>query len=68
MAAIFALIFVPALAAMLFMLGLLRGSPSLASGAAAAIFVALAMGVFIGLLRLVRQWEAPVEAGDEHRA
>jgi hypothetical protein len=64
MAAIFALIFVPGFAAILFMLGILRDSPSLASGVAAAIFIALAMGVFVGLLRLMRQWEA----GDEHRA
>jgi hypothetical protein len=64
MAAIFALIFVPALAAMLFMLGLLHGNPSLASCAAVAIFVTLAMGVFVGLLRLMRQWEE----ADEHHA
>jgi hypothetical protein len=64
MAAIFALIFVPALAAILFMLGILHGNLSLSSGAAAAVFVVLATGVFVGLLRLMRQWEA----GDEHRA
>ena len=64
MAAIFALIFVPALVAMLFMIGVLRGDLSFATGAAAAVFVSLAMGVFIGLLRLMRQWET----ADEKRA
>jgi hypothetical protein len=64
MAAIFALIFVPALAAMLFMVGILPGHLTIATGAAAVTFIALAMGVFLGLLRLMRQWEA----GDEHRA
>lgn len=64
MAAILALIFVPALAAILFMMGIAVHSHSLATGAAAVIFVSLAMGVFGGLMKLMRTWEA----GDEHEA
>ena len=57
MAAILALIFVPAFAAILFMVGLASGTPTLATAAAATIFIALAAGVFVGLMRLMRHWE-----------
>ena len=57
MAAIFALVFVPALAAVLFMLGLLNGGLTIATVSAALLFVALATGVFAGLYRMVHRWE-----------
>ena len=57
MAAIFALVFVFILAAALFMIGGLFGGLSIASIAAVAIFIALASGVFIGLLRMMKHWE-----------
>jgi hypothetical protein len=57
MAAIFALVFVPALAAVLFMVGLARDGMSWSAGIATVIFVALAAGTFTGLFRLARVWE-----------
>lgn len=57
MAAVFALVFVPGLAAVLFMLGGNQGQLSFGSAFAATVFVALAAGIFTGLLRLTRQWE-----------
>lgn len=57
MAAIFALVFVPALFGVLFMVGLARDGMSWSTGVATAIFVALAAGLFTGLFRLTRQWE-----------
>jgi hypothetical protein len=61
MAAVFALVFVPTLAAVLFMLGGLHGSMSFSSILATSVFVALATGSLVGLFRLVYEWdhEAP---------
>ena len=57
MAAVFALIFVPTLAAVLFMLGGLDGSLSFSTGLATAVFVSLAIGILVGLFRLVHAWD-----------
>jgi putative effector of murein hydrolase LrgA (UPF0299 family) len=57
MAAVMALIFVPALAAVLFMLGTLQGHLSISTVIAAAIFVALTMGVFGGAFQMFRHWD-----------
>ena len=57
MAAVFALVFVPALAAVLLMAGVVRGSLSLSTGLAATVFIALAAGMLAGLFRLARKWE-----------
>ena len=64
MAAVFALIFVPGLAAVLFMLGTNQGQLSFATAAAATVFVALATGIFMGLLRLSRTWEDEKPTGN----
>jgi endonuclease/exonuclease/phosphatase (EEP) superfamily protein YafD len=58
MAAIFALIFVPAMAAVLFMIGTLHRGISIATVSATLIFVALATGIIVGLVRLMNQWES----------
>lgn len=60
MAAVFALVFVPGLAAVLFMLGLTGSGMTLATGAAAFVFVALATGLIAGLFRLAHTWEDEV--------
>jgi len=57
MAAVFALVFVPGLAAVLFMLGGAKGDLSFGTAMATTVFVALAAGVFSGLLRLSQRWE-----------
>jgi hypothetical protein len=57
MAAIFALVFVPAVAAVLFMLGDIHGHLSVTSVAATGMFVALLGGLLAGLFRLARQWD-----------
>jgi len=57
MAAVFALVFVPGLAAVLFMLGLVGDGVTLATGAASFVFVALATGLIAGLFRLAHAWE-----------
>lgn len=57
MAAVFALVFVPGLAAVLFMLGLAGGGITLGSGFAAAVFVALSVGLVTALFRLAHTWE-----------
>lgn len=57
MAAIFALIFVPALAAVLFMIGGVHGHLSFSTGLAATVFVALATGLLTGLFRLAHSWD-----------
>ncbi|HEY6038469.1 MAG TPA: hypothetical protein VIV58_29505 [Kofleriaceae bacterium] len=57
MAAIFALVFVPAVAAVLFMLGDVHGHLSFASVSATVIFVGLLTGLLTGLFRLARQWD-----------
>ncbi len=58
MAAILALVFVPALAATLLMFGIVGGGMSFTAAAAGTIFVALAAGMLIGLLRLARTWDS----------
>jgi len=63
MAAVFALVFVPGLAATLFMLGGLHGDLSFASAGAATVFIALASGMFTGLLRLTHRWEEEEPSG-----
>jgi hypothetical protein len=63
MAAVFALVFVPALASVLFMVGLVRDGLSFASFAAATIFVALATGMVVALFRLARDWEEEEPTG-----
>ena len=57
MAAIFALVFVPAVAAVLFMLGDIHGHFSVTSVAATTIFLGLLVGLITGLFRLARQWD-----------
>ena len=57
MAAIFALVFVPAVAAVLFMLGDIHGHLSVTSIAATVIFLGLLTGMLTGLFRLARQWD-----------
>lgn len=59
MAAIFALVFVPALAAVLFMLGDVHGHMSFTTLAATLTFFALIGGLITGLFRLAHQWDAP---------
>lgn len=56
MAAIFALILVPAIAAVGFMV-LSNGELSFGVSMATLCFAMLASGIFLGLLRLARQWE-----------
>jgi hypothetical protein len=57
MAAVFALIFVPALAAVLCMFGDIHGHLSFSTIAAGSMFVALITGLLGVLFRLARQWE-----------
>jgi putative effector of murein hydrolase LrgA (UPF0299 family) len=57
MAAVMALIFVPALAAVLLMLGDLHGHLSITTVLATGMFVALATGVFSGTLKMFRTWD-----------
>jgi hypothetical protein len=63
MAAIFALIFVPAVAAVLCMLGDAHGHLSLTTVAATTMFLALITGLIVGLFRLAQGWD---EEGDHH--
>ncbi len=56
MAAVFALVFVPALAAAL-LLGFVGGGLCFSTAVAGLVFVALATGMVAGLFRLARQWE-----------
>ncbi|MFT3697149.1 MAG: hypothetical protein QM831_28665 [Kofleriaceae bacterium] len=58
MAAIFALVFVPAIGAVLFMLGGLHGQLSLGTLAATTMFVALCVGAIGGLFKMSREWDA----------
>ena len=57
MAAVMALIFVPALAAVLLMLGDLHGQMSISTILATVTFVALASGVIGGTMRMFRRWD-----------
>jgi len=56
MAAVFALIFLPALAAIGLMV---KASPGLGFGTTLALmcFIAMTAGVFYGTLRMARKWE-----------
>lgn len=57
MAAVFALVMVPLLAALGFFVGVAGDEGSLRSGVAAVTFAALGVGMLIGLLRLVKGLE-----------
>jgi hypothetical protein len=57
MAAVMALIFVPALAAVLIMLGDLHGQLSISTILATVVFVALTIGVTTGAFKMFRQWD-----------
>ena len=64
MAAVFALVFLPALAATGLMIQVVRGDLSPASSMAGMTFIGLAVGVFYGLFRMARRWER--DAGEPH--
>jgi len=64
MAAIFALVLVPALAAVLCILGGIHGHVSFATVAAGSVFLALTVGVLALLFRLFQEWETE---SDEER-
>jgi hypothetical protein len=57
MAAVLALVFLPALAAAGFMILVVRDDLSLATAFAGIVFTTLAAGVFGGALRMARRWE-----------
>lgn len=57
MAAVFCLVFLPALAAAGLMVQTIRGEMSFGGAMAGMMFVALAGGMFLALLRMARQWE-----------
>ena len=59
MAAIFALVFVPAVAAVLCTVGDIHGHLTFTSVAAASVFIALLGGLLVGLFRLAHQWDEP---------
>ncbi len=58
MAAIFALVFVPALGGVLFMLGGLHGQLTFGAVSATLMFIALAFGALGGLFKMSRAWDA----------
>jgi len=62
MAAVFCFVFLFALAAVALLLQPMISS--MAGMAALAVFTAMAAGVFLGLFKMTRKWEA--EAGPEH--
>lgn len=57
MAAVFALVFLPALAAIGFMIKAVQGQMSFGAAFAATIFAILATGVFAGVLGFVKRAE-----------
>jgi hypothetical protein len=57
MAAVFCLVFLPALASIGLMIKTIQGELSLGTGFAGAIFVLLAAGVFGGVLGLIKRAE-----------
>lgn len=59
MAAVFALVLLPVIAAVGFFVGAVRADGSLASAFAGAIFAALAAFVFVGALRIAREGAGP---------
>lgn len=64
MAAVFALVFIPVLASTALMLAANGGSLTFGVVMAVLCFSMMASGVFYGLFRMTRGWEA--EAGPEH--
>jgi hypothetical protein len=64
MAAVFCLVFLFALASVFLLVKTIVAGAGLASVVAMLMFVALASGVFLGLLKMTKGWEA--EAGPEH--
>lgn len=64
MAAVFALVFLPALASTLFFLGSDNGL-TFGSVAAALTFSMLAGGIFYGLLQMTRGWEGDHEGAHQ---
>ena len=58
MAAVFALILLPAIAATGFMFKVVQGDLSFATAIAGITFFMLAGGVFLGVLRMSRTWDA----------
>ena len=59
MAAVLALIMLPVIASVGFFIGVVRGDTSISSALAGMTFVALAVGVLIGALRIERSLEGP---------
>lgn len=59
MAAVFALVMLPIIAAVGFFVGVVRADGSLSAAFAGAIFVALAVFVLAGALRIARDAEGP---------
>lgn len=59
MAAVFAFIFLFGLAATSLLYKVVVGSPSLASISALVVFVALAVGIFVGCFKMAKEWEGP---------
>lgn len=59
MAAVFALVMLPIIASIGFFIGVVRFDGSFAAAFAGAIFVALAVGVLVGALRIAREAEGP---------
>jgi len=57
MAAVLALVMLPIVAAVGFFIGVVRADGSLASAFAVAIFIALAVFVLVGALRIAREGE-----------
>lgn len=64
MAAVFALVFLFALASTGLLVKVITGDTSWTSTFALLTFMAMAWGVFIGLFKMARRWEA--EAGVDH--
>ncbi len=64
MAAVFCFVFLFALFAIFLLFKPLLAGVTLAGIAALAIFVLLASGVFVGLYKMTKKWEA--EAGPDH--
>jgi hypothetical protein len=63
MAAVFCLVFLPALAATGLMVQTIRGDLSAGPAMAGMMFTALASGLFYGLLRMARGWENEEPSG-----
>jgi hypothetical protein len=59
MAAVFAFVFLFALAATTLLYKVTVASASIASLSALAVFFALAAGIFIGCFKMMKEWEGP---------